>query len=131
MGAALRPMLRRAMPRRELFEIEYAPDWGYGRRFFLDVEHRYTKMHRLVREGYGDLQGARILDLGLSRGLLLERFGRYPDVQLGGIEIDPGEIERARLRGLEPFRHFVNVFEGNRLVARLPFDDESADVVLA
>src|SRR5205085_6629970 len=45
MGAAFRPMLRRAMPRRELFEIEYSPDWGYGRRFFLDVEHRYTKMH--------------------------------------------------------------------------------------
>ena len=39
----------------ELFELPYDPSWGYGRRFFLDVEHRYAKMHRLLREGYGDL----------------------------------------------------------------------------
>ena len=62
----------------EPFELPYDPSWGYGRRFFLDVEHRYTKMHRLLRERHGrDLVGARILDLGLSRGLLLERFRRY------------------------------------------------------
>jgi SAM-dependent methyltransferase len=115
----------------ELFELRYDPSWGYGRRFFLDVEHRYTKMHRLLRERHGDLAGARILDLGLSRGLLLERFRRYEGVRLGGIEIDPAEIERARERGLEPDRHFVNVFEENRLVARLPYGDEDADVVLA
>ena len=115
----------------ELFELPYDPSWGYGRRFFLDVEHRYTKMHRLLRKRHGDLAGARILDLGLSRGLLLERFRRYEGVQLGGIEIDPAEIERARERGLEPDRHFVNVFDGNRLVARLPYGDEEADVVLA
>ena len=115
----------------ELFELPYDPSWGYGRRFFLDVEHRYTKMHRLLRERHGDLAGARILDLGLSRGLLLERFRRYEGARLGGIEIDPAEIERARKRGLEPDRHFVNVFDGNRLVARLPYADEEADVVLA
>jgi 2-polyprenyl-3-methyl-5-hydroxy-6-metoxy-1,4-benzoquinol methylase len=115
----------------ELFELPYDPSWGYGRRFFLDVEHRYTKMHRLLRERHGDLAGARVLDLGLSRGLLLERFRRYEGVRLGGIEIDPAEIERARARGLEPDRHFVNVFDGNRLVARLPYSDEEADVVLA
>jgi SAM-dependent methyltransferase len=119
------------VPRTALFDLSYSPEWGYDRRFFLDVEHRYTKMHRLLRSAYGDLAGARILDLGLSRGLLLERFRRYPGVELGGIEIDPEEAERARERGLEPVRHFVNVFEGNRMVARLPWEDASADVVLA
>jgi SAM-dependent methyltransferase len=115
----------------DLFELDYAPEWGYGRRFFDDVEHRYTKMHRLLREGYGDLAGARIVDLGVSRGLFLERFRSYPRVELDGIEIDPAEIVRAQERGLEPLRHFINAFDGNRLVARLPFEDESADVVLA
>jgi SAM-dependent methyltransferase len=119
-----------ARPMSALFEIPYSSDWGYERRFFLDTEHRYTKMHRLLREG-GDLAGARIVDVGLSRGLLLERFRRYPRVDLAGTEIDPAEIEHARARGLEPIRHFVNVFEGARMVARLPFDDASADVVLA
>jgi SAM-dependent methyltransferase len=119
------------VPRTPLFELPYSPDWGYDERFFYDVEHRYTKMHRLLREGYGDLAGACILDLGLSRGLFLERFRRYAGVELGGIEIDPAEAERARERGLEPVRHFVNAFDGNRLVARLPWKDASADIVLA
>jgi SAM-dependent methyltransferase len=114
-----------------LFDLEYSPEWGYDRRFFLDVEHRYTKMHALLREGYGDLSGARILDLGLSRGLFLERFRRYPDVQLGGIEIADDEIKEARKRGLEPVRHFINQFDGNRMVARLPWGDSQADVILA
>lgn len=119
------------MPDPALFEVPFSPEWGYDERFFLDVEHRYTKMHRLLRERLGDLAGKRILDLGLSRGLFLERFRRYPDVQLGGIEIDPEEAERAQSRGLDADRHFVNVFDGSRMVARLPYDDGSADVVLA
>ena len=73
------------MPDERLFELPYDPSWGYERRFFLDVEHRYTKMHGLLRERYGDLSGKRIVDLGLSRGLLLERFRRYEGVQLDGI----------------------------------------------
>jgi SAM-dependent methyltransferase len=119
------------VPDTRLFELPYDPAWGYGRRFFLDVEHRYTKMHRLLRERYGDLGGKRIVDLGLSRGLLLERFRSYPGVELAGIEIDPAEIERARGRGLEPLQHFVNVFDGNVMTARLPYEDGSTDVVLA
>ena len=55
----------------ELFELPYDPSWGYGRRFFLDVEHRYTKMHRLLRERWGDPAGKRVVDLGSSRGLFL------------------------------------------------------------
>ena len=119
------------MPDEQLFELPYDPAWGYEERFFLDVEHRYTKMHRLLQERYGDLSGKRIVDLGLSRGLLLERFRRHHGVELGGIEIDPDEIEHARARGLEPLQHFVNVFEGNVMTARLPYEDTSADVVLA
>ena len=119
------------MPDERLFELPYSPEWGYEPKFFLDVEHRYTKMHRLLRERYGDLAGKRILDLGLSRGLLLERFRHYAGVELGGIEIDPAEIEHARTRGLEPLQHFVNVFDGNVITARLPYEDASADAVLA
>ena len=119
------------MPDQRLFELAYSPDWGYERKFFLDVEHRYTKMHGLLRERYGDLSGKRIVDLGLSRGLLLERFRRYEGIELGGIEIDPAEIEHARARGLEPLQHFVNVFDGDVMTARLPYEDASADVVLA
>jgi SAM-dependent methyltransferase len=119
------------VPSDKLFDLPFDPSWVYERRFFLDVEHRYTKMHRLLCERFGDLTGKRIVDLGLSRGLLLERFRRYPGVELGGIEIDPAEIEWARSRGLEPLQHFVNVFDGNVMTARLPYDDASADVVLA
>jgi len=88
-------------------------------------------MHRLLRERYGDLSGKRIVDLGLSRGLLLERFRRYDGVALGGIEIDPTEIEQARAHGFEPLQHFVNAFDGNVMTARLPYADASTDVVLA
>jgi len=119
-------MLRR-MPDPRLFELEYSPDWGYDRRFFLDNEHRYTKMHRLLRERYGDLAGKRILDLGSSRGLLLARF---PESERLGIEIDPQERERGAPH-VEAVEHFINAFDGNRMVARLPFEDDSVDVVLA
>jgi SAM-dependent methyltransferase len=121
----------RQVPTDRLFELPYGPEWGYGQKFFLDAEHRYTKMHRLLRERHADLSGKRIVDLGLSRGLLLERFRRYPGSELIGIEIDPAESERARARGLEPQEHFVNVFEGNEMTAHLPYADTSADVVLA
>ena len=114
-----------------LFEIPYNPDWGYERSFFLDNEHRYTKMHRLLRDALGDLAGKRILDLGCCRGLLLERFRRYPGIELVGLELDPEEIEQARGRGLEPVREQINRFEDGRMVARLPFEDGSADAVLA
>jgi SAM-dependent methyltransferase len=119
------------VPDERLFELGYSPEWGYEQKFFLDVEHRYTKMHRLLRERYGDLSGKRIVDLGLSRGLLLERFRRYAGVKLIGIEIDPAEIEHAQNRGLEPLQHYVNVFDGNVMTAQLPYEDASANVVLA
>lgn len=119
------------MPDPALFEIAYDPDWGYERAFFLDNEHRYTKMHRLLREALGHLSGKRVLDLGCCRGLLLERFRRYPGVELVGLEIDEEETRLAEQRGLRPVRHHINRFEGERMVARLPFADASADAVLA
>lgn len=114
-----------------LFELPYDSGWGYERRFFLDNEHRYTKMHRLLREALGSLDGRSILDLGCGRGLLLARFERYRGVERAGIEIDPDEAEQARAHGVEPLPHHVNGFEGTRMTARLPFDDDSFDVVLA
>jgi SAM-dependent methyltransferase len=116
------------VPRTPLFDLQYSPEWGYDERFFYDVEHRYTKMHRLLREGYGDLRGKRIVDLGSSRGLLLARF---PESERLGIEIDPDERQRSAEHGIDAVEHYINAFDGNRLTARLPFADESADVVLA
>ena len=116
------------MPRTPLFEIPYSPDWGYDERFFYDVEHRYTKMHRLLRERWGDADGKRVLDLGSSRGLFLARF---EGSERAGIEIDPEERRLASTRGVEAVEHFINAFDGNRLTAKLPFEDASADVVLA
>jgi 2-polyprenyl-3-methyl-5-hydroxy-6-metoxy-1,4-benzoquinol methylase len=119
-------------PRRELFEVPFDSSWGYERGFFLDVEHRYTKMHRLLRERYGDLAGKRILDLGSSRGLLLTRFRSYKGAELLGNEIDPAERRHAADRGIvEASAHFINTFDGNRMAARLPFADDYADVVMA
>jgi SAM-dependent methyltransferase len=119
-------------PTADVFELPYTPDWGYGHRFFLDNEHRYTKMHRLLRERYGDLSDRRILDLGSSRGLLLARFRGYRDVELLGNEIDHRERQRASELGIvEATDHHINVFDGGRMTARLPFADGSADVVLA
>ena len=62
------------MPRAPLFDLDYSPEWGYDERFFHDVEHRYAKMHRLLRERWGDPAGERVVDLGSSRGLFLARF---------------------------------------------------------
>src|SRR5205085_11489830 len=70
----------------------------------------------------------RVVDLGSSRGLFLARFS---ESELAGIEIDPEERRRGAERGVEAVEHFINAFDGNRLTARLPFEDESADVVLA
>ncbi|MBA2358097.1 MAG: methyltransferase domain-containing protein [Actinobacteria bacterium] len=119
------------MSRETLFEIPYDPDWGYERSFFLDNELRYTKMHRLLRESLGDLAGRRVLDLGCCRGLLLERFRAYPGIELVGLEIDQEETRLAQRRGLNPVRHHINRFDGDRMVASLPFVAESADIVLA
>ena len=116
------------MPRSPLFDLSYSPEWGYDERFFHDVEHRYTKMHRLLRERWGDPAGKRVVDLGSSRGLFLARF---PKSELAAIEIDPEERRLGADHGVEAVEHFINAFDGNRMTARLPFGDESADIVLA
>ena len=116
------------MPRSPLFDLPYSPEWGYDERFFDDVEHRYTKMHRLLRERWGDPAGKRVVDLGSSRGLFLARF---EGSERAGIEIDPNERARGSEHGVDAVEHFINAFDGNRLTARLPFEDASADVVLA
>jgi 2-polyprenyl-6-hydroxyphenyl methylase/3-demethylubiquinone-9 3-methyltransferase len=118
-------------PAPDLFELEYDPEWKLEERFFLDVEHRYTKTHRLVREAAGDLAGARILDLGCSRGLLLERFRRYLGAEFVGIELDPDDRIEAESRGIQVDAHQINAFDDGQIVASLPYDDATFDVVLA
>jgi 2-polyprenyl-3-methyl-5-hydroxy-6-metoxy-1,4-benzoquinol methylase len=115
-----------------LFELEFDPAWKLDRRFFLDVEHRYTKTHRILLAASGDLAGKRILDLGCSRGMLLERFRRYDGVELVGVELDPADRAEAEARGIHVDQFQINVFdESGQITARLPYDDESFDVVLA
>src|SRR4029079_2653863 len=75
--------------------------------------------------------GARILDLGCSRGLLLERFRRYEDVEVVGIELDPADRADAEARGIHVDVHQINSFDEGQIVARLPYEDSSFDVVLA
>jgi SAM-dependent methyltransferase len=119
------------VPDPTLFELPFDPAWGLDERFFLDVEHRYTKTHRLVREAAGDLSGKRILDIGCSRGHLLERFRRYEGAEFVAIELDPEMLELARARGIAAEAHQINVFEDGQIAARLPYEDASLDVVLA
>lgn len=119
------------MPAASLFELSFSPEWEYPVAHFLDNEHRYTKMHRLLREGLGDLGGCRLLDLGCCRGHFLARFEHYRDIDVQGIELDPEEIARAKQRGIRVSRMNLNVLEDGRLTVRLPFPDASFDAVLA
>jgi SAM-dependent methyltransferase len=115
----------------ELFEVAFSPAWGYDERHFLDSEHRYTRMHALLRRSYGDLSGRRVLDVGCCRGLFLSRLRSYHDIALTGIEIDEEERALAEVRGVETDNHYLNAFDGRTMVARLPYRDESVDVVVA
>jgi len=119
------------VPDPALFELPYDPAWKLDERFFLDVEHRYTKTHRVLLEASGDLSGKRILDLGCSRGMLLERFRRYDGVELVGLELDPADRVEAEARGIHVDQFQINVFEDGQIAARLPYADGSFDVVLA
>lgn len=115
----------------ELFELSFSPAWGYDERYFLDNEHRYTRMHALLREHYGELSGRRIADIGCCRGQFLQRLRSYHDVALTGLEIEDDERELAEARGIETDEHYINQFDGRTMVARLPYRDESIDVVVA
>jgi 2-polyprenyl-3-methyl-5-hydroxy-6-metoxy-1,4-benzoquinol methylase len=114
-----------------LFELPYDPVWKLDERFFLDVEHRYTKSHRVLLAAAGDLTGKRILDLGCSRGMLLERFRRYDEVDLVGSELDPVDRADAQARGIHVDAFQINVLDDGQIAARLPYEDGSFDVVLA
>lgn len=114
-----------------LFDLPYDPKWKLDERFFLDVEHRYAKTHRVLLEAAGDLRGKRILDLGCSRGMLLERFRRYEHVELVGLELDPADRVDAEARGIHVDQFQINVYDGEQIAARVPYEDDSFDVVVA
>jgi 2-polyprenyl-3-methyl-5-hydroxy-6-metoxy-1,4-benzoquinol methylase len=118
-------------PDTSLFDLPFDDSWGLPERFFLDVEHRYTKSHRLVADVAGDLRGKHILDLGCSRGMLLERFKRYPDAVLTGEELDPAMRAEAVARGIRVDAFQINIFAGEQITARIPYADAAFDVVLA
>jgi 2-polyprenyl-3-methyl-5-hydroxy-6-metoxy-1,4-benzoquinol methylase len=119
------------VPSQDLFELPYDPVWKLDERFFLDVEHRYTKTHKLLLRAIEDLQGKRVLDLGCSRGMLLERFRRYPGVELVGLELDPAYRVDAESHGIHVDQFQINVYDGEQIAARLEYDDDRFDVVVA
>lgn len=119
------------MAAKTLFELPYDAKWRLERRFFLDVEHRYTKTHRMLLQAVGDLKGKSVLDLGCSRGMLLERFRGYGDVTLVGVELDATDGAEAEARGVHVDRVQINVYEDDQITARLPYEDESFDVIVA
>src|SRR5438067_1543287 len=63
--------------------------------------------------------------------MLLERFRRYPDVTLRGIELDPEIATLARARGIDVEMQQISVFEEDQIAAALRYGDASIDVVLA
>lgn len=114
-----------------LFDLQFDTSWGYEKKLFLDNEHRYTKIHRLLRDYVGNLDGKRIVDLGSCRGQFLTRLERYRDIQLEGLEIVEDEARIARERGFESRSHHINAFRGNAMVADLPYEGGSIDVLVA
>jgi ubiquinone/menaquinone biosynthesis C-methylase UbiE len=64
-------------------------------------------------------EGRRALEVGCGTGLILQRVAAVA-AQAKGIDISPGMLAKARERGLD-------VCEG--LATKLPFDDESFDLV--
>ncbi|SHF80777.1 methionine biosynthesis protein MetW [Microbulbifer donghaiensis] len=65
----------------------------------------------------------RVLDLGCGDGTLLEQLGKNKQVRGYGLEIDPQQIERCLLRG-------VNVVEQNLDAGLGNFADDSFDTVV-
>jgi ubiquinone/menaquinone biosynthesis C-methylase UbiE len=102
------------------------------RSYYDEFSHRYEAERRPNRpDGYhalvDDLEveivhrhgaGGDVLECGAGTGLLLERFVRFAR-SAKGIDLSPGMLERARLRGLD-------VREAS--VTSIPFTDQSFDV---
>lgn len=88
------------------------------------------RMSRKVCEAAGVREGMRVLDAGCGLGGTLASLNdRHRNLALVGLNIDPRQLERARVQ--------VKSKEGNRAVwvagdaCRLPFADESFDAVVA
>ena len=102
------------------------------RSYYDEFSHRYEAERRPNRpDGYhalvDDLEvdlvrrhgtGGDVLECGVGTGLLLERIAHFAR-SAKGIDLSPGMLEKARLRGLE-------VREAS--VTSIPFVDESFDV---
>lgn len=71
-------------------------------------------------------EGARLLDVGCGTGRLLEQLvNRFPPLQLTGLDLAPGMLERAR----ERLPDSVQLLQGD--AEQLPFSDGSFDLVLS
>ena len=65
----------------------------------------------------------KILDVGCGGGQLLENFAKFPQVEVYGVDISEKALQIARTRGYK-------VFLCNVETEKLPFNDESIDIVV-
>lgn len=83
---------------------------------------RYGQDRRLAMiERYAPLQGKRILDAGCGLGMYVRAFRRFSD-EVYGIDLDPNRIAQAS-------RELPHLQVAS--AERLPFEDDSFDVVLS
>ncbi|HVZ02583.1 MAG TPA: class I SAM-dependent methyltransferase [Dongiaceae bacterium] len=87
----------------------------------------FKALHGLVADQVGRMKlapGARLLDAGCGTGgMLLSLGGRYPALDLGGVELDPAAARLAEARSGKP------VAIGS--IGHLPQEDASLDAVVS
>lgn len=83
--------------------------------------------HRLILEMAGDVAGQRVLDVGCGDGALACTLARR-GADVVGVDPDPEMVEAANRRAVALANH-AEFAEGH--VERLPFPDDSFDVVVA
>jgi ubiquinone/menaquinone biosynthesis C-methylase UbiE len=91
------------------------------------IEQAEHWRHRLIRDGTRLEPGTRLLEVGCGVGAVLAVLGQeYPGVHLFGVDIEPKQLEFARVH-LERSGVAATLAEGDALA--LPFDDASVDHV--
>jgi ubiquinone/menaquinone biosynthesis C-methylase UbiE len=94
------------------------------------LQHVFTPVHKATLEFAAELnpRPREVLDVGCGTGALLRRAaGRFPAAELVGVDIADQMIEQARTR--EPAGSRARFLCAS--AARLPFDDNSFDLVVS
>ncbi|MCB1024310.1 MAG: class I SAM-dependent methyltransferase [Acidobacteria bacterium] len=95
--------------------VEDSHWWFVGRRAILE-----SFMERIVQSPKSEVQTPRILDVGCGTGANLEMLAAFGDAE--GVDVSDDALEFCKAKGLKTHKG---------LAEKLPFDDESFDVVTA